>query len=86
MVRDQLPIACLSVIFSGILCLRLISMVWFLFAGRGLAEITRYMLSIAGVDFEDFRYPITPDFKRPVFLNHVVVNRTVAFHASDFCY
>ncbi len=68
MVRDPLRIACLSVIFSGILCQRLITIVWFLFAGRGLAEITRFMLSIAGVDFEDFRYPITPDFKHPVIL------------------
>lgn len=35
-------------------------------AARGLAEIPRYMLSIAGVEFEDFRYPISADFKRPV--------------------
>ena len=39
---------------------------WIPSTGRGLAEIPRYLLSIAGVEFEDYRYPITAEFKRPV--------------------
>jgi len=29
------------------------------FAGRGLAETSRYLLALAGVDYEDKRYPLT---------------------------
>mmetsp|Transcript_19114 Transcript_19114/g.52688 ORF Transcript_19114/g.52688 Transcript_19114/m.52688 type:complete len:217 (+) Transcript_19114:1-651(+) len=37
------------------------------FNGRGLAEVARYLLHIAGVAYEDYRWPISADFKRPEF-------------------
>lgn len=46
------------------------------FNGKGLAETSRLILAIAGVDYEDFRYPIevldwkTYSFKRELFEQH----------------
>jgi len=37
------------------------------FNGRGLAETSRIVLSINGIDFEDFRYPINEKWEKPEF-------------------
>lgn len=37
------------------------------FNAKGVVEAIRIMFAIAGISYEDFRYPLSADFKRPEF-------------------